>query len=768
MRNLRIIVAADNVSRGHAAPGWREPSDRSPRSSSLSAENFPRPVTTDRSPFLSRLSDTVTAMQLLRARYLSLLLLGLSSGCGEEFGATADASAEETSSDEAETEESAADAGAEESPTGQAASDAAETEAAPETDAEVQTDIEAASADAGGADTLEPCEPGQRRDCACEGAFRGEATCVAGGTGFGACDCSAICGDGLVGPGEECDDGDDDDTDDCTSLCRNAVCGDGFLHPDEACDDGNEVESDDCLTECVPASCGDRVVWEGVEECDDGNDDDDDGCSNSCTLPVCGDGVVQGDEECEDGDEDDTDACLSSCKAAVCGDGFLWEGEELCDDGNLDDDDACPTSCIDAYCGDGFVRAEEEECDDGNDSETDACLPGCISARCGDGILWEGEEECDDGNLDSSDGCTELCRESRCGDGFLQPDSEECDDGNDADGDACLSTCHNARCGDGIVWEGEEECDDANDLDGDGCTACTLGYCGDGFLWEGEEECDDANDDPYDDCIDCVLARCGDGILRPDEEDCDDGNVVNGDGCEDDCTESPGKGNVLLFVDRSGTMAGSHLDTVRAVVTAEDGPIAAYQNRIRIGLAAFRARGGVCPDVNPALAPVGANFASIVEDFPTEAVSGDDTPLAEAFTVARGLFGDLSGPRHVILITNADPDSCAVADPQCGYDKAIAAVQDAYDRGISTHVIGLEGGGISRWFEQALANAGAGLGVARSSDINSCAEYEGSPDASYVTGAGGSATYYGLGNEGLRAELSATLSEILDEISVIP
>jgi cysteine-rich repeat protein len=62
----------------------------------------------------------------------------------------------------------------------------------------------------------------------------------------------AACGDGFKQPGEECDDGNDVDTDACTSACTEATCGDGFKQPGEGCDDGNDVDDDACSNSCVP------------------------------------------------------------------------------------------------------------------------------------------------------------------------------------------------------------------------------------------------------------------------------------------------------------------------------------------------------------------------------------------------------------------------------------------------------------------------------------------------------------------------------------
>jgi cysteine-rich repeat protein len=61
-------------------------------------------------------------------------------------------------------------------------------------------------------------------------------------------------------------------------------CGNGNVDGGEECDDGNDEETDDCLPTCSSATCGDGVVWEGVEECDDGNGVDDDACPNDCML----------------------------------------------------------------------------------------------------------------------------------------------------------------------------------------------------------------------------------------------------------------------------------------------------------------------------------------------------------------------------------------------------------------------------------------------------------------------------------------------------
>jgi cysteine-rich repeat protein len=69
----------------------------------------------------------------------------------------------------------------------------------------------------------------------------GEPDTTTGGPG-------AVCGDGVLDAGEDCDVGaDNSDVGACTSKCKDAVCGDGLVKEGaEACDDGNQVEDDEC------------------------------------------------------------------------------------------------------------------------------------------------------------------------------------------------------------------------------------------------------------------------------------------------------------------------------------------------------------------------------------------------------------------------------------------------------------------------------------------------------------------------------------------
>jgi cysteine-rich repeat protein len=218
-----------------------------------------------------------------------------------------------------------------------------------------------------------------------------------------------VCGDGVVNAGEECDDGNDDNTDDCVEGCMTASCGDGFVGPGEGCDDGNMVDDDACGNDCAPLSCGDGIIQQG-EVCDDGNTDNTDDCLDTCAAPSCGDGYVWANNEpCDDGNTDNTDDCLDTCELPSCGDGYAWAGNEPCDDGNADNTDDCLDTCELPSCGDGYVWVGTEDCDDANMDNTDDCLDTCEAASCGDGYVWAGSEVCDDGNMQANDGCEDDC-----------------------------------------------------------------------------------------------------------------------------------------------------------------------------------------------------------------------------------------------------------------------------------------------------------------------------------------------------------------------
>jgi len=144
-----------------------------------------------------------------------------------------------------------------------------------------------------------------------------------------------------------------------STSSSSGVCGDGVLDPGEECDNGPEnADGALCSSGCIAASCGDDVAQpEAGEECDDGPDNDEAG------------------------------ACTEACKAAKCGDDLIWEGEEECDNGPNNKiggyGDCTPLECTwwGPYCGDGVLQPEHEECDLGekdNEADGNACTGSCM------------------------------------------------------------------------------------------------------------------------------------------------------------------------------------------------------------------------------------------------------------------------------------------------------------------------------------------------------------------------------------------------------
>jgi len=86
-----------------------------------------------------------------------------------------------------------------------------------------------------------------------------------------------------------------------------ARCGNHVVEPPEQCDDGNLVSGDGCDANCTLTGCGNHVVTAG-EQCDDGNVASGDCCSPTCQLEPAG-------TPCDDGN-----ACTQAdgCSAGLC------------------------------------------------------------------------------------------------------------------------------------------------------------------------------------------------------------------------------------------------------------------------------------------------------------------------------------------------------------------------------------------------------------------------------------------------------------------
>ena len=264
------------------------------------------------------------------------------------------------------------------------------------------------------------------------------------------CNPVLFCGDSIIGntPGETCDPpgqpgGANGNT--CRGNCT--VCGDNHLDAGEQCDDGNTNNTDGCTNTCELPKCGDGILGNTPgETCEPPGTPagaHNNPCRGDCT--VCGDSVVNDGEQCDDGNTNNTDTCANNCTiTARCGDSIVGNTPgETCDPPGTPagaNGNTCRGNCT--VCGDGHLDSGED-CDDGNSNNTDTCANDCtVPPRCGDGILGNTPGETCEPPGSVPEGGDNTCRNNctYCGDNHLDA-GEGCDDGNQADGDGCSSSC---------------------------------------------------------------------------------------------------------------------------------------------------------------------------------------------------------------------------------------------------------------------------------------------------------------------------------------
>ena len=124
------------------------------------------------------------------------------------------------------------------------------------------------------------------------------------------------CGDGTLDAGEECDDGNLLDGDGCSLSCVVEFCGDGVVN-NAGTEECEPPDTSTCTSLCTTRAplCGDGVLTP-PEQCEDGNTVDGDGCSATCTIEIptgCGNGVIEAGEQCDDGNLADGDGCAFDC-----------------------------------------------------------------------------------------------------------------------------------------------------------------------------------------------------------------------------------------------------------------------------------------------------------------------------------------------------------------------------------------------------------------------------------------------------------------------
>ena len=190
-----------------------------------------------------------------------------------------------------------------------------------------------------------------------------------------------------------------------------ATCGNGIVDPGEQCDDGNTTSGDCCSATCQAENLGSTTC--GVGACER-------------TVPRCVNGISQAcvpgtpaPETCN-GIDDDCDGQIDQgLGSTTCGVGACTRTVQNCVNG-------VPQTCTPGTPGvEG--PAGSPSCNNGIDDDcdglTDASDPGCQLA-CGNGVLDPGEQ-CDDGNTASGDGCSATCQsELISGGGSVATDCE--------------------------------------------------------------------------------------------------------------------------------------------------------------------------------------------------------------------------------------------------------------------------------------------------------------------------------------------------------
>jgi cysteine-rich repeat protein len=398
-----------------------------------------------------------------------------------------------------------------------------------------------------------------------------------------------------------------------------------------------------------PPGCGDLVI-QPSEQCDDGNAAPGDGCSDTCQIELaCGDGKVHaiGGEQCDDTNALPGDGCSDTCQ--IEGKSFLNETEpndentpnsvngydgafgaifKKGDQDYFSFDVAVPGSTvvlrvsngINTLCPPGFdsrlylyndqntqIAFDDDDSDEScslitplNDPAAQSLTPGTYTVKveeynnnneqlyyalevtvsppgCGDGIVQAGEQ-CDDFNSAPGDGCSDTCQfelnlttETESNDDPTLADKLDGFDGaiasidpmGDLDyfsvdvtvpGSSLMLTVSNGvgGCPGGVDTQLRLYNSQAQQIaydDDSGDAACSMitpsWHAGAANLPAGTytfrvNEFSNGEIEPfYVIEVEILLPVCGDGLTQPGEE-CDDGNPASGDGCSPMChAEAP-------------------------------------------------------------------------------------------------------------------------------------------------------------------------------------------------------------------------------------
>jgi hypothetical protein len=164
---------------------------------------------------------------------------------------------------------------------------------------------------------------------------------------------------------------------------------------------------------------------------------------------------------------------------------------------------------------------------------------------------------------------------------------------------------------------------------------------------------------------------------------------------------------LLLLVDNSSsmfeTMPPAWPILYEALMNPTMGVVKPLEGKIRFGFASYK--GSTTPSAEDAAAcatwakvppaldnhtAIDAAYAPIM--WPIDHPKWE-TPTGHAITMAAAdlaaYMPDPPGPKFILLVTDGNPNTCVVMDPQCGQDLAIKAAQDAFAAGIGLFAMGI-------------------------------------------------------------------------------
>jgi hypothetical protein len=175
--------------------------------------------------------------------------------------------------------------------------------------------------------------------------------------------------------------------------------------------------------------------------------------------------------------------------------------------------------------------------------------------------------------------------------------------------------------------------------------------------------------------------------------------------------------NVIVIVDQSGSMKEnfdgdkSRWQSLRDYLLATNGLISTYQSKVNFGLVLFSGtgpKGETCPFLTQVLYSVN-NFEAISNVY-SVAEPLNDTPTGDSIDQLVATWVPSTNPTVFILATDGEPDTCEKPNPQEGQAEALAAINNAYSKGITTYVLAVaKEKELSQEHVNAMANAGQGL-----------------------------------------------------------